>query len=123
MNYIRHMQHKVEELSTEREKLRANSDKNAKASLKAVKLFSDEKVCCKALPVECSDRELPAVKIKSMGSVVQVCTNTFLQQIVYSDLLLALEEGGLEVVCAASSAINNKVYHTIHTKVIYYTSQ
>lgn len=117
VNYIRHLQHKVEELSTEREKLRANSDKNAKVALEAARLSSSEKVCNKAPAIEGSDQELPVVKIKSMGSVVQVCTNTFVHQIVYSQLLLALEESGLEVLCAASSAIDNKVYHTIHTKV------
>lgn len=117
VNYVRHLQQKVEDLSTEREKMKAISDKNAKVSFEDVKLSCNEKVCIKAPPTEGSDRELPIVKTKFMGSVLQVCTNTFEDQIVFSDLLMALEAGGLEVVCAASSTINNKVYHTIHTKV------
>lgn len=117
VNYVRHLQQKVEDLSTEREKMKANSDENAKVSLEGVRLSSNEKICIKAQPIGGSDREFPTVKIKSMGSTLQVCTNTFEHQIVFSDLLLAIEEGGLEVVSAASSAINNRIFHTIHTKV------
>jgi len=118
---VSYLQQKVEDLSTEREKMKANSDKNAEVSFEGLRLSCNDKVCIRAPPTEESDRELPIVKIKSKGSAVQVWTNTFEHQIVYSDILMALEDGGLEVVCAASSAVNNRVYHTIHTKVISYT--
>jgi len=118
MNYVRHLQQKIEDLLTQRERVKHNSDQNTKASLEAVRLPCDENlIYTKAPPIEGSDREFPKVKIKSMGSAVQVWTNTFEHQIAYSDLLRALEEGGLEIVGAASSAINNRVYHTIHSKV------
>jgi len=117
VNYVHHLQRKVEDLSIERDKLKAKSDNNAKVSFQGVRLSSDDKFCIKALPIGGSNREFPTVKIKCMGSAYQVWTNTFEHQIVYSDLLMTLEDGGLEVVCAASSAINNRVYRTIHTKV------
>jgi len=31
--------------------------------------------------------------------------------------LLTIEEGGLEVVSAASTGFNNRLYHTVHAKV------
>jgi hypothetical protein len=113
VNYVGHLQRKIEDLSAQREKMKVNSDQNAKVSF--------EKFCNKTPPFGGSDREYPAVKINSVGSGVQIWTNTLEHEIVYSDILLALEEGGLEVVSAASSAINNRVYHTIHAKVISYT--
>jgi len=109
VNYVCHLKRKIEDLSAQREKTKVNSDQNAKVSF--------ENFCCKTPPFGGSDREYPAVKINSVGSGVQIWTNTLEDEIVYSDILLALEEGGLEVVSAASSAINNRVYHTIHCKV------
>lgn len=62
------------------------------------------------------------MRIKSVRSGVKISINVFEDQIVYSDVLLALEEFGLEVVNATSSSINNTVFHTIHNKVFYYNS-
>lgn len=109
VNYVSHLQRKIEDLSAEREKMKVNSDQNAKLSCK--------KLCNKTPPLGGLDRKYPEVKINSLGSGIQIWTNTLEHEIVYSDILLALEEGGLEVVSAASSAINNRVYHTIHAKV------
>jgi len=114
VNYVRRLQRKIEDLSAESKKMKANSDKIAKVSFDGSR-FS--KFCSRSRPVGGSVREFPTLKINCDGSGVQVWTNTFEHEIVYSDLLLALEEGGLEVVSAASSAINNRVYHTIHAKV------
>ena len=122
VNYVQHLQQKVEDLSIERDKMKANSDTNANDSFHGMPLSCNDKFCIKAPPVRGSDCELPTVKIKSMGSTVQVCMNMFEHQIVYFDLLLALEEGELEFLCASYSSINNRIFHTIHTKVILYTS-
>eukprot|EP00253_Pinus_taeda_P017027 PITA_17027 len=111
LNYVRHLQQKIRELSAQREKMKVHSDRNAKVSF--------EKFCNK---IPLLDREYPELKINSVGSGVQIWTNTLERDIVYSDILLALEEGGLEVVSAASSAINNRAYHTIHAKVFDVTS-
>lgn len=109
VNYVRYLQQKVEELSAERQKMKVNSDQNAKVS------FS--KFPSKTPPFGGSDRDCPAFNIKSVGSGVQIWTNSLEHEIVYSDILLALEDGGLEVVSASSSAVKNRVYHTIHAKV------
>eukprot|EP00253_Pinus_taeda_P023660 PITA_23660 len=112
VKYIQHLQRKVEDLSTERDKMKAKSD-----DIEEVRLSCKDKFCSKAPSIGGSDEEFPKVKIKSIGSDYQVLTNTLEHQIVYSDLLMALDDGGLEVVCAASSAVNSRVYHTIYTKV------
>lgn len=109
VNYVRYLQQKIEDLSAQRDKQKVNSDQNAKVSFR--------KFCNKTQPFGGSDRECPAVNIKSVGSGVQIWTNSLEHEIVYSEILLALEEGGLEVVSASSSAVKNRVYHTIHAKV------
>lgn len=109
VNYVCHLQQQVKELSAQREKMKVNSEKDAKVSF--------ENFCNKTVSFGGSDQEYPAVKINSVGSGVQIWTNILERDIVYSDILLALEEDGLQVVSAASSAINNRVYHTIHAKV------
>lgn len=110
VNYVRHLQRKVQDLSAQREKMRADYDANAKV---ATKKFVD-----KILPFGGLEREYPALQINSVSSGIQICMNSLEHEIVYSDILLALEGEGLEVVSAASSTINNKVYHTIHAKVV-----
>lgn len=109
VNYVRHLQRKVQDLSAQREKMRDNYDANAKV---ATKEFVD-----KILPFGGLEREYPALQIYSVSSGIQICMNSLEHEILYSDILLALEGEGLEVVSAASSTLNNKVYHTIHTKV------
>eukprot|EP00253_Pinus_taeda_P016118 PITA_16118 len=117
VNYIHHLQQKVEDLRKEREKMKDDSGKNPNLSFQALPFSGNEKFCIKAPVIGEPDQGFPSINIKSMGSAVQVWTNTFAHQIVYSDLLMALEDGGLEVVCAASSTMSNRSYHTIHTKV------
>lgn len=113
VNHVGHLQQKIRELSAQREEMKVKSDRNDKVSF--------EKFCNKFPPLEGSDRGYPEVKIKSVGSGVQIWTNSLERDIVYSDILMALEEAGLEVVSAASSVISNRVYHTIHAKVVVYT--
>lgn len=117
VNYIHHLQRKVEDLQKEREKMKDDSGKNPNLSFQALRFSGNEKFCIKAPAIGESDQGFPSINIKSMGSAVQVSTNTFEHQILYSDLLLALEDVGLEVVSTTSSTISNRVYHTIHTKV------
>eukprot|EP00253_Pinus_taeda_P017551 PITA_17551 len=117
VKYVQHLQRKVEDLSTERDKMKANSDDIEENSLKNVRLSCKDKFCSNDASIGGSDEVFPTVKIKSIGSDYQVLTKTFEHQIVYSDLLMALDDGGLEVVCAASSTVNSRVYHTIYAKV------
>eukprot|EP00253_Pinus_taeda_P010458 PITA_10458 len=109
VNYVRYLQQKIEDLSARRDKQKVNFDQNAKVSFR--------KFCIKTPPFRGSDWECPAVNIKSVGSGVQIWTKSLEHKIVYSDILLALEDGGLEVVSASSSAVKNRVFHTIHAKV------
>eukprot|EP00253_Pinus_taeda_P012794 PITA_12794 len=117
VNYIHYLQGKIEDLQIEREKMKANSEKFPNVSVQGLQFSGNEKFCIKAPAIRESDQRFPSINIKSMGSAVQVWTNTFEHQILYSDLLLALEDVGLEVVSATSSTISNRIYHTIHTKV------
>ena len=114
VTYVRHLQQNVQDLSAEREKMKADSHQNAKVSMeKSVDKIPDRNREYPSLKIN-SDREYPSLKINSVSSGVQIWTNSLEHEIVYSEILLALVEGGLEVVSAASSAINNRVYHTIH---------
>lgn len=56
--------------------------------------------------------------MNSLGLGVQIWTYALENEIAYSDISFALEQCELEVVNASSFAINNKVYHTIHAKVV-----
>lgn len=120
VNYILHLQQKMEDLSTERDKLKAiaKSERISNVSLDGEQ-FSCNQIICKYPLFRGSDGDqFPAVEIKSVGSGVQVSTKTFEHQILYSDLLQALEEAGLQVLSATRFAINNnRVFHTIHSKV------
>ena len=81
--------------------------------------FSSNEKFCGRLQLG-SNGEFPTVRINSVLSGVKISINAFEDQIVYSDVLLALEEFGLEVVNSTSSSINKMVFHTIHNKVFYY---
>ena len=114
VNYICHLQQKIKDLS--REKHRMNAANKDRKQFSTVKLLADEH-----RRLQGSDGEFPTVKINSVLSGVNVSIDAFEDQIVYSDVLMALEECGLEVVNATSSSINNMVFHTIHNKVFFYT--
>eukprot|EP00253_Pinus_taeda_P029112 PITA_29112 len=117
VNYIHHLQRKVEDLQREREKMKVDSGKNPNLSVQGLRFSGNEKFRIKAPAIGESDQGFPSINIIPMGSAVQVRTNTFDHQLLYSDLLMALEDGGLEVVSASSSTISDRVYHTIHAKV------
>ena len=101
--------------------MKSHSDNIPTISFQGLQFSGNEKSCNKAPTIGESEQGFPSINIKSMGSVIQVQMNMFEHKIVYSNILMALEDGGLEVVCAASPIINNKVYHTIYTKVLSYT--
>eukprot|EP01018_Ginkgo_biloba_P011968 Gb_31175 [translate_table: standard] len=110
VGYIKHLQKKVQELTKKADDMRI-SNKRDMIFIKGVH-HSQEKVC------PGRSEAFPPVKINSLGSALHISTNTFKYQIVYSELLLVLKESGLDVVSAISTAINDKVFHTIHAKVL-----
>jgi len=117
VSYICHLQQKIEDLSKERDRIKGKLDRKEKDSFLSVQFSSNDKSCSKHLPLQGSDGKFPTVKINSVCSGVKISLNAYEDQIVYSNLLLALEEWGLEVVNATSSSVNNMVFHTIHNKV------
>lgn len=120
VNYILYLQQKIEDLSTERDKMKtiANSKRNASVSLDDQQFSCKQKISKSQLFRQSDGDQFPSVEVKSTGLGIQVSTKTFEHQIVYSDLLQALEEAGLQVLSAVRFAMdNNKVFHTIHTKV------
>lgn len=59
----------------------------------------------------------PTIRVSKFSSGIQVTANIFKNQIDFSSLLSVLEEAGLEVVSATSSAINDRVFYSTHLKV------
>ncbi|XP_057874174.2 transcription factor bHLH118-like [Cryptomeria japonica] len=105
-NYVHYLQQQIKDLSEERDRT-----KTPAVFLKGVEIS-------KPLEFQESDEGFPSIKIKSFGSAAfQVYINSIQNQIDLSDVLLVLEECRVEVVSAASSVNNGKVFHTIHAKV------
>lgn len=117
INYIRHLQQKIEDLSRKRDKMKTGLDRKEEFPFVDIQSSSKQKFCRKHLRFEGSDGKIPSMKINFSHFSVEVSVNAFEYQVVYSDLLMALEECGLEVVNATSSVINNAVFHTIYSKV------
>lgn len=117
VNYIRHLQQKIDDLSRKRDRMKTSLGRKEEFPFVGIQSSSKPNFCRKHLRFEGSDGEIPSLKINFSHSSVEVSVNAFQDQIVYSDLLMVLEECGLEVVNATSSVINNAVFHTIHSKV------
>ncbi|KAH9317655.1 hypothetical protein KI387_019424, partial [Taxus chinensis] len=96
--YIKHLQRTVQELTQKREEMR-------------------KKKCCQDLSLSVASETFPIVKINYVGSVVLVSTSTIKHDIVLSDLLLTLENNGLDIFSVTSFAMHEKVFHTIHAEV------
>ena len=105
MNYIRHLQDKVKELIKKRDEL---------ILLATVKPFSNNSSNAKTLQVL---ETLPTIRVSRFGSGIQVTANCFRNQIDVSSIVMVLEEAGVEVVSATVSAINDRVFYSIHSKV------
>nr|UFA45741.1 bHLH46 [Pinus massoniana] len=117
VNYIRHLKQKIEDLSRKRDRMKSSLARKEEFPFVGIQSSSKQNFCRKHLRFQGSDGEIPSMKINFSHSSVEVSVNAFQDQIVYSHLLMVLEECGLEVVNATSSVINNAVFHTIHSKV------
>lgn len=58
------------------------------------------------------------VRVSKFGLGIQVVVNIFKNQIAFSCLLNLLEEAGVEVVSATVTAINDRVFYSIHSKIL-----
>ncbi|GLJ55121.1 hypothetical protein SUGI_1183020 [Cryptomeria japonica] len=109
INYIRHLEQQIKDLTKERDKKKIRA-----ACFKGVEISK---------PLEFHDEGFPSIKIKSFGSdALQVYINSIRNQIALSDVLLVSEECRFEVVSAASSVTNEKVFHTIQAEVTDHSS-
>ena len=63
--------------------------------------------------------KLPLIDLREFGSSIEVILITGLQKnFMLSEVLSILQEEGAEVVSASFSAVNDKVFHTIHAQVL-----
>jgi len=60
------------------------------------------------------------IRVSKFGPGIQITVNIFKNQLDFSSLLTELEEAGLEVVNATVTAINDRAFYSIHSKVIFY---
>ncbi|KAH9317665.1 hypothetical protein KI387_019434, partial [Taxus chinensis] len=90
--YINHLKLRVKELTQKREEMRREK-------------------------LSTASEAFPRVKVNCVGSNVFVSINAFKCDFVLSDVLRTLENDGLDIVSAACSAINDKVFLTLCAKV------
>ncbi|KAH9317664.1 hypothetical protein KI387_019433, partial [Taxus chinensis] len=88
VEYIKHLQLRVKELTKKRKEM------------------TEEKLSA-------ASEAFPTVKVNCVGSNVFVSINAFKCDVVLSDVLRTLEDDGLDIVSAVSSAINDKVFLTL----------
>uniref|UniRef100_A0A0D6QUX2 BHLH domain-containing protein n=1 Tax=Araucaria cunninghamii TaxID=56994 RepID=A0A0D6QUX2_ARACU len=104
-SYIRHLQENIDQLAKKRDEMKINGRHCSK----------DEVYNTMA----CHTSEtFPLVSVNCVASHVIVTINTFRDQIIFSRLLLAIEDEGFQVLTAASFATKQKVFYTVHCKVL-----
>lgn len=113
VKYIDHLQDTLIELEKRRDMLSLSS---------TVKPFSSSTCVYKTLQASQAGpsnitETFPTIRVSKFSSGIQVTANTFKNQIDFSSLLSLLEEAGVEVVSAASTAINDRVFYNIQLKL------
>lgn len=109
--HIRHLQAKLIELGKKRDELNGT-----------VKPFFGSSSVYKNLeaahvrPSNALDK-FQTIRVSKFGQGVQVTVNTFKNQTELSSLLMVLEEAEVYVVSATVSAINDRVFYCIHSKI------
>lgn len=113
VKYISHLQDKVTEVGKKRDELKF---------MATVKPFSTSSCVYKNLqasqarpPIEPENHQ--SIRVGKFGPGIQVTVNTFKNQIELSILLMVLQEAGLEVFDATVSAINDRVFYSIQSKL------
>jgi len=113
IKHIRHLQDKLIDLEKKRDVLKLSA---------TVKPFSNSSSVYKTLqdsqarPSNVQDK-FQIIRVRKFGPGIQVTVNTVKNQIDFSSLLMVLEETGAEVVSATVSAINDRVFYSIHSKL------
>lgn len=114
IQHIRHLQNKLIDVEKQRDLLNFST---------AVKPFSDGSCIYKNLQASRARSsnvrdKFRTVRVSKFGMGIQVAVNIFKDQIAFSCLLNLLEEAGVEVVSAAVTAINDRVFYSIHSKLL-----
>ncbi|XP_010318915.1 transcription factor bHLH162-like [Solanum lycopersicum] len=66
----------------------------------------------------CSNIKLPMIEVRELGSTIEVILVSCLQKkFTMQEVIIILEEEGVQVVTANFSTIGDKVYYTIHAQV------
>nr|UFA45707.1 bHLH09 [Pinus massoniana] len=114
VKHIRHLQNKLIELEKKRDVLKYPATVNP---------FSNS--FCNYKTLQASELrssnvrdKFQTIRVSKFGPGIQVTVNIFKNQIDFSSLLTELEEAGLEVVIATVTAINDRVFYTIHSKML-----
>lgn len=113
IKYISHLQDKLIDLEKKRDELNIPATfKTLSNSYFAYKNLQDSQ----AQPSDVREK-FQTIRVSKFGQGIQVSVNAFNNQIHFSSLLMVLEEAGVEVVSATVSAINDRVFYSIHSKV------
>ena len=112
INHIRHLQAKLIEFEKKRDEQKAT----VKPFFGSSSVFKTLKTA-QVRPSNVLDK-FQTIRVSKFGPGIQVTVNTFKNQIEFSILLMVLEEAEVDVVSATVSAINDRVFYSIHSKVI-----
>ena len=119
IKHIRHLQDKLIDLGKKRDVLKFSATVKPFSNISSdYKKLQDSQ----ARPSIVQDKDkFQTIRVSKFGPGIQVTVNTVKNQIDFSSLLMVLEETGAEVVSATVSAINDRVFYSIHSKVISYS--
>lgn len=102
-NYIKKLQIKLEKMTDKKAKLMGLQRLNIRGSVGKEMEF-----------------KVPVLEIHEIGSAIEVVLITGLDnQLMFKETLRLLHEEGAEVVNASYYALDDRVFHSIHTKVTY----
>jgi len=113
IKYIHHLQNTLIELEKKKDEL--SLSRTVKTFSNASSFYKDLQVF-EARPSNVAET-FPIVRVSNFGPGIKVSANAFKNQIELSSLLMILEEAGVEVVSATVSAINDRVFYSVHSKV------
>lgn len=111
IKHIRHLQAKLIVIGKKRDE-----------SMATAKPFSDSSCVYKNLqasqvrPSNVRDK-FQTIRVSKFGRGIQITVNASKNQIEFSSLLMVLEEAEVDVVSATVSAINDRVFYSIHSKL------
>ncbi|KAH9317654.1 hypothetical protein KI387_019423, partial [Taxus chinensis] len=104
IGYINHLQKQIYDLAEKREVMKLSA------------IHDHQEKNHKILPFSCGSDPLSTLTIIPVGSGILVSINTLKHEVLLSDIVLALENDGLEVLSAMTSTTEEKVFYTVFAK-------